>query len=586
MLKNSRCDELAKNGLAAAKNNLELAASILEETASCFDSSGNRKKAGQYLTLAGDFHMDLNDLEKAASCYGKAILRYLMIEDFDTAQLLLKKGKEYGFTSSFHQFSIAQDAIERKFATTQDNQLKKTDEKEVQEEVFDIDIVPLESEHTIVSIKFDEIHENDEVIQDTKDYIIPQLQESKTKLDTFNVMTAVSKATRQKKKTNFQANAVFRDKKGETRLTEPFTTLNRGKRTNKELKIVDLINEDNIELEKENEQFLMDFSEPDILDLNYTARTEFINEYEEELADIELVDTIPFQWQVIDVKSDFNLETKEPTQTGMVFTWKADKIDPGSKLAVEYVLRKRVERSILLRRETQVSVITTYHSIKQDLQANLDFVNTTGKIYNEILIEDVIPPELIVTDFKSSQNLKPYTIPTHDSTLFRWTFNTFNPGDNFQILYKFREKPITRHYIEEIITNTGLIKIEKISQPLHDSITYDYIWYYSIKNSSDNKFILTDRIPPEFDIELIDPIYLKPSLKKEKNQKILKWNFLDKKEHHSFIILRIRGSESFTPVGPTIIVPGKEELFLLERNSISEKKLIDLRKLKKIEETE
>jgi len=584
MSKNSECDGLAKNGLTAAKTNLELAASILEETAICFDSAGNRKKAGQYLTLAGDFHMDLNDLEKAASCYGKAILRYLMIEDFDTAQILLKKGQEYGFTTSFHQFSIAHDAIERKFSTKQDEEMNDIEEKEVQEEIFEIDIVPIESEQAIFPIRYDEFHENDEIIQDSKDYVIPQLNESKTKLDTFDVMTAVSKATRQKKKSNLQANAAFKDKKGETHLIEPIKTLNRIKKGIKESETSDLIKEDRIEPEKVNEHFLIDISEPDTLDLNYTARTEFINEYEEELVDIELVDTIPFQWQVIDVKSDFDLETKKPTQTGMVFTWKTGKIDPGSKLAVEYILRKRVERSILLRRQNQVSVVTTYHSIKQDLQANLEFVNTSGNVYNEILIEDVIPPELIVSDSKSSQSLKPYTIPTHDSTLYRWTFNTFNPGDNFCIFYQFREKPITRHYIEEIVTNTGLIKIEKISQPLHDSFSYDYIWYYSIENSSENKINLSDRIPSDFDIELVDPIHLKPTLKKDKNQIILEWNFLDKKEHKSFIVLRIRGSESFTPIGPIIIIPGKDDLFLLERNSFSEKKLIDIRKLKNIEE--
>ena len=583
MSENPECEELAKNGLAAAKDNLKLAASILEDTANCFDSSGNRKKAGQYLTLAGDFHIDLNDLEKAASCYGKAILRYLMIEDFETAQILLKKGKEYGFTTSFHQFSIAQDAIERKFSKKQDTKTVEIDKKvEEEEEIFEIDIVPIESEQTIIPIKFDEINKNEEIIQESKEYVIPQLDESKTRLDTFTVMTAVSKAARQKQKSNFQTNAVFRDKSGETCLIEPVLTLDHVKRRNNAIK--DLSEDSDIKQKKEFEYSSIKISEPDIIDLEYTARTEFINEYEEELADIELVDTIPFQWQVVDVKSDFNLETKKPTQTGMVFTWKAGKIDPGSKLAVEYILRKRVERSILLRRQNQVSVVTTYHSIKQDLQANLEFVNTTGNVYEDILIEDVIPPELIVSDSKSSQNLKSYTIPTHDSTLYRWTYNTFNPGDNIFIFYKFREKPITRHYIEEIITNSGLIKIEKISQPSHDSFSYDYIWYYSIENASEDKIILIDRIPSDFVIDLVDPIYLKPTLKKEKNQIILQWNSLDRIERHSFIVLRIRGNESFTPIGPTIVVPGKDDLFLIERNSNSEKKLIDIRKLRNMGE--
>ncbi|MHA1332313.1 MAG: hypothetical protein ACTSR2_14695, partial [Candidatus Hodarchaeales archaeon] len=75
-----------------------------------------------------------------------------------------------------------------------------------------------------------------------------------------------------------------------------------------------------------DDESVLDIS--DTLDLDYTARTEIINEFEDELLDIEIVDTIPFKWQVVDVKSDFSLEEKKKTQSGVVFTWKSEKIDP------------------------------------------------------------------------------------------------------------------------------------------------------------------------------------------------------------------------------------------------------------------
>ena len=101
--------------------------------------------------------------------------------------------------------------------------------------------------------------------------------------------------------------------------------------------------------------------------------------------------------------SDFELDEKKRTNDGLIFTWKKDRIEPGEKISVEYILRKRVERSIILRKENKVSVVNLYHSIKQEMQANLNFVNTSGKVFHEILIEDVIPPELIVNQTEANK---------------------------------------------------------------------------------------------------------------------------------------------------------------------------------------
>ena len=90
----TNCEQLVLEAEDATSHSLEIAAEIYESTAKCFDSQGNRRKAGQYLTIAGDFYLELRKMDKAAGCYGKAIVRHLMIEDIETAKILVEKGKK------------------------------------------------------------------------------------------------------------------------------------------------------------------------------------------------------------------------------------------------------------------------------------------------------------------------------------------------------------------------------------------------------------------------------------------------------------------------------------------------------------
>ncbi|MCK4849301.1 MAG: hypothetical protein KAT16_09760, partial [Candidatus Heimdallarchaeota archaeon] len=77
----NNCEKLVEEASTATRHSLDMAAEIYQETSKCFDKEGNRIKAGQYLTIAGDFYLELEKMDKAASCYGKAIVRHLMVDD-------------------------------------------------------------------------------------------------------------------------------------------------------------------------------------------------------------------------------------------------------------------------------------------------------------------------------------------------------------------------------------------------------------------------------------------------------------------------------------------------------------------------
>ena len=576
------CEKLVNEATEASKHSLDVSAKIFEEAAKCFDKTGDRKKAGQCLTLAGDFFLDLDNKEKAATCYGKAIMRYLMSDDLSTAEILIEKGKEYGFSSSTHQYRIALDALERQ--TKAKIEEEKSEEADTEVEALpDIDILPVEEEEEeeLIPLNSDVFSLDEEVKPKKQEFIIPQLeQEQSSSLSSFAVLAAVSQATREKSTQEFQTNAFVKSASGESQFIEPQFEIN-------PLPPVEIVSnssgesmsEISTEIETEEEKEPSEsLEDADTLDLDYTAKAEITNEFEDELIDIEIVNTIPFSFEVVNIKTDFELDEKKPTSEGLVFSWKKDRIEPGEKISIEYILRKRIERSIILRKANKVSVVNLYHSVQQKMQANLDFVNTSGQVFHEILVEDVIPPELIVNQSKTNKKIKPVTIPTHDSTLYRWLFSSLTPGDNFSVDYEFREKPLTRHYKDEIDLEDGLVRIEKISQPIIDSTQCEYMWILYVEKPIPDDITVIDRIPSDYQLLLIDPPHLNPSISKEKTHQVLTWR-LSPKDVPTIIILRISGEESFTPLAPSIEFASGNEIQLIERTTSSEKKLVDIRRL-------
>ncbi|MHA2238391.1 MAG: hypothetical protein ACXAB2_08505 [Candidatus Hodarchaeales archaeon] len=588
----NECQGLVAEANNAVDHSLKIASKLYEDAAKCFDRKGDRVKAGQSLTIAGDFYLELNKMDKAATCYGKAIVRHLMADDIETAKILVHKGTDYGFTSATYQFKMALNAFERKKDSIDlESGLISEEEESIaseKEKLPEIDILPVEEENDIVV--FDTaILENDLNIDVQQNhFIIPQLEEEDpSKMSSFSVLAAISNSTRKKVERSIKTDAIFKDQKGETKIISPkftFTPIQ------EESEITVLSTEKpekevHKEVVQENEDLIPNNVEKtlqntDTLDLDYSARTEIVNEYEEELYDIEVVDTIPYQWQVVDISSNFELDQRKQTDEGTVFTWKTDHLKAGKKATVEYILRKRIERSIIIRKNNQVSVLNLYHSLHQNLEAHLDFVNTSGETFQEVLCEDIIPPELIVREVNSQQNFRPVTIPTPDSTLYRWIFSRLPPGDNFSVDYTFNEKPLTRHYQNSVETDEGIIEYEKISQPIIDSFGYEYVWIYTINNPTKFSMTLKDRIPYNFEILLVDPLFLRPMPSKEKTATVLTWelNFPEKK---TFFLIRIKGNESFTPLSPEIIIEGISEIQLIDTETESKKSLIDIRQIKK-----
>ena len=279
IMSNSDCDKLVREGDEASKDSLERAASIFEEAAKCYDRQGDRKKAGQYLTIAGNFFLDINNNTKAATCYGKAILRHLMIDDIGTAQILIKKGENYGFTTSNHHYRIALDAMKRQSTAKIEDEKDEEQTESIVEDLPEIDIVSLEEEESLIPLEPDFFSPDVEILTKKQDFVVPQLEsEDHSELSSFAILAAVSKAAREKTVSSIEVNAAVKDSKGESKYIEPRFMLNPiGVSPSTDTPIsTDIIDEKkpetDIEVESEKE-LVQALKKTDTLDLDYSAKT-------------------------------------------------------------------------------------------------------------------------------------------------------------------------------------------------------------------------------------------------------------------------------------------------------------------------
>ena len=86
--KENECEEILSEGIRLSEienstNDQMLdTAEAFYEAASCFDKLGERIQSAKYFTLSGEFYINIEDEEKAAECYGKAILRNCFVGSY------------------------------------------------------------------------------------------------------------------------------------------------------------------------------------------------------------------------------------------------------------------------------------------------------------------------------------------------------------------------------------------------------------------------------------------------------------------------------------------------------------------------
>ena len=632
------------------------------DVAACFDQLGDRKNSAKNYTLAGEFFMVIDEKDRAAECYGKAVLRNLMADEIEAARVLLDKGKAYGDHFDTFHFRLASDSFSRRITDEFDllndeNYYKTIDQQDASDQDIQLfDDVPTSSLLERAELEEILIEEEKNFFSDSESISTPGIGITKSykinsKIDSDKrgrvVDTLISSAKKEVEKkitSNVTAkstigghvklrrnNLIFSTDESTLQLDPLDNDILLNGESLEDIQLNDFpisflktsdqesVNSSGISSEisdilissKEgpntddqksnkisNEKLLSNqisddtFEEINVDDLltqvsDFTSFSEIANKEQNDLENIEIKDVIPLNWQIKGIKTskDMVLLSQEiDLETGsLIFKWKRDSLRAGEKARIQYVLSKRIQRTIISVIKDQILIRTFYYDIEKSgkigLIAEIPFQPFSKTKIDFLLIEDVIPPELKVTNI-IPQDLSYLQYHTRDGLLFRWIFSNINSDILFDIQYHLIERPLTiliNHSFNIKESSDSLLTLTKIVEPLIDVLAHEYLLYYQLeaKNLPEVSINILDSLyPKNVTVELLasNPSWMRPTIRTEgNNQKRYEWRDIeiDGNKIRKFII-RVRADQPLKSVDPDIIIKRSGDLAESIKSEIQE----------------
>ena len=565
---------------------------MFQAAAECYDRQEERKLAARYYALAGQTFFDLDDRlgkKKAASAYGKAIFRFLMADDFQGAIFLLDKGKSQGF-STYH-FQMAEEALERKIQELGLAIPEKPAEAVTRRHIILPRIAPVSESFEVAPEIVEVLIEKEEVMPVLETFAIddPIDEEQITEDISQALLESISETFYASLPVEASSTVDFITASGDKITLKPQMTLVPISETVKELgEGLSLTEHERLRSPTELPAgtFLDEKDEITIQDLErektaFDTVSEVLNELEEPITDVEVVDRIPFAWQVVGVDGgDMTLTKREVTTGGLLFTWTKDRLIPGERAQIKYHLRKRIHRSVVMRKGKKISLLSSYHSLcekKSDLlSAEIPWTNVSGEPFDEVLIEDSAPVELILRSYSPKMPAL-IKISGIDESLFRWIFADVIPGFQLFISYDFIEKPVTRWFERQFEDNKGTkVKIRKIAQPNPEAIVPETFILFELRSNRPIELSLSDVIPTDAEIIAVNPSWLIPHTRTERNRKIISWLFKLTANDPITVVVRLHSRTDYTAGEPIIEFSSYEIMEGREIRKKREKQSLDL----------
>lgn len=558
------------------------AARMFYDSAMCFDKQGDRKRSASCFTLAGEFYLSVEENSKAAECYGKAVLRNLMANDMEAAKIILDKGEAYGDIFDTFNFRMAKDSYARHMSENLEDEVDILQDKET---LFDTDSLnydlelPDQEYDELFDLKLEEIDLSNSKAKTPFQFSENDL-EAKAFISTYkgfslsgqdissddskysqNIAFNLLKSVRQNIDKKIVSSGIGKSASGFIKDLEADSKFIRK----------DLVSEIDLdETQKKAKTASMEGIDESItLESDFVSISEIIAD-DDDLEEIEIHDSIPFAWQIKTVDATgFELQSQNIDQeTGsLIFTWKKDKLERGESARIQYVLRRRLQRTVVMISNKRVYVLNSFHSLEEQNDfslAKIEFENPNDEIISHLLIEDIIPDELKVVSSNSSverKNLQVYS--TKEGLTYRWVLNELKPNEKVTVEYKLIEKPFTR-WFEQVFDYNGFpaLKVEKIAEPLIEYADNSYVIFYEVNpdpNFPFDSFQLKDEIPSNAELVSSYPLWFRPSVEESDDEKkYLVWSKIELEGKTRRFVVKVKIKDHFNPQEPLIQLPSPE----------------------------
>ena len=318
---------------------------------------------------------------------------------------------------------------------------------------------------------------------------------------------------------------------------------------------------------------------------SYTITSTIINRYDEPIKDVDVVDQIPYSYNVLMVECD-NKEAKkeqEKSEDSLLMRWKLPELGPKERVNITYYVKRRINRIILEISENEITVLKTFENINPadlEYRAYTKYVNFHENQIKELYIADTIPPEFNILR-TIPEAIAPQGIIERakmKGITVRWKHTTVKPKELIEKSYQLDYFPYLYrgNKLVKDKDNRDIMKCLKILQPSTRGSGYKIVYVIRALEHLEDMISFTDRIPANHVLVSTEPAeaqILEETL--DENQKSLTWVTNPPERYQDItVILSVSGDTQPLFELFSIELGDKKEAEILEKETNVERELL------------
>ncbi|MHA1464079.1 MAG: hypothetical protein ACTSVO_14970 [Candidatus Heimdallarchaeaceae archaeon] len=230
------------------------------------------------------------------------------------------------------------------------------------------------------------------------------------------------------------------------------------------------------------------------------------NEYDELITEVEIVDEIPYYFEVEEMGID-SLEidpTKEKKEKVLEIIWEIPEIQPKEKVEISYKLAKRINRTILeIVQNEVIAVLNVFENITAkglEFLSHTKYINIHNRPLHELYIVDEIPPEF--NTIRTNPEALPPTGIIEKAKLkgisIQWKQKNVGTNQTLEKIYTLDYFPYLFRGKKIILNEEGrtIFKVAKFIMPSEREMGYTVLYIIkNVKSETTDLISLMDKLP-------------------------------------------------------------------------------------------
>ena len=198
--------------------------------------------------------------------------------------------------------------------------------------------------------------------------------------------------------------------------------------------------------------------------ISFLVESGLDNPFDDFIEEAIIEDIIPYNFEISEITLNGEVPVDKPeqilTKDGVQLHWNVKNIAPNESVKINYDLKRRVSRTIILTLEDQLKIIKTHTNVHQLhleglYDAQLKFANQFKSVLKGVVIEDIVP-QFYVFEVKQPDSISPNSqLEQSAGSLVKWNITQLEQDHSmlhrYQLLeiFRFEDLKISINQISE-----------------------------------------------------------------------------------------------------------------------------------------